>query len=163
MILIKIIDIIIPLFFIAIILKQLRFIKELIIPTRKRPLEIIIVLSGVIIFTWIIYFYANTFIHYIIGILGIFIFVLMLIKEGIISKGFLSNYRYKEIILWNEIKKVIVINSKDIKVTVSGGFMQQTFHFKKNDYHKVITILNENLPPLSQLELIFNSKCGGKF
>ncbi|MCY6354474.1 hypothetical protein [Clostridium sp. ZS2-4] len=36
---------IIPLFFIAIILKQLRYIKELIIPTRKSYVEVITILK----------------------------------------------------------------------------------------------------------------------
>ena len=140
------IDIIIPLFFIMIILKQLRYIKELIISTRKSYAEIIIVLFVVIIFIGIIYFYANTWIHYITGILSIFTFVSMWIKQGINSKGFISTYKYKEIILWNEIEKIIVINSKDIKLELSGKFMEQTFHFKKSDYDKVMTILKEKTP-----------------
>ncbi|MBU3135753.1 hypothetical protein KPL39_05670 [Clostridium gasigenes] len=141
-----VIDIVIPLFFIAIILKQLRYIKELIISTRKSYVEIITVLFAVIIFIGIIYFYANTWIHYITGILGIFMFVSMWIKQGINSKGFISMYKYKEIILWNEIEKVMVISSKDIKIELSGGFMEQTFHFKKSDYDKVMTILKEKIP-----------------
>ncbi|MBU3132367.1 hypothetical protein KPL40_07850 [Clostridium gasigenes] len=141
-----VIDIVIPLFFIAIILKQLRYIKELIISTRKSYVEIIIVLVGVIIFVGIIYFYANTWIHYITGILGVFMFVSMWIKQGISSKGFISMYRYKELILWNEIEKVMVISSKNIKIELSGGFMEQTFHFKKSDYDKVMTILKEKIP-----------------
>ncbi|NKF05729.1 hypothetical protein J1C67_16740 [Clostridium gasigenes] len=141
-----VIDIVIPLFFIAIILKQLRYIKELIISTRKSYVEIITVLFAVIIFIGIIYFYANTWMHYITGILGIFMFVSMWIKQGINSKGFISMYKYKEIILWNEIEKVMVISSKDIKIELSGRFMEQTFHFKTSDYDKVMTILKEKIP-----------------
>lgn len=152
----SIINIIIPLVFIAIILKQLRYIKELIIPTRKSYVEVIIVLFGVIIFMCIIYFYANTRLHYVTGILGIFMFVSMWIKQGINLKGFISMYKCKEIISWNEIEKVMVISSKDIKVKVSGGFMQQTFYFKKSDYDKVITILKENLPKQAKLQTILN-------
>ncbi|MBU3090016.1 hypothetical protein [Clostridium gasigenes] len=141
-----VIDIVIPLFFIAIILKQLRYIKELIIATRKSYVEIITVLFAVIIFIGIIYFYANTWMHYITGILGIFMFVSMCVKQGISSKGFISMYRYKELIVWNEIEKVMVISSKDIKIELSGGFMEQTFHFKKSDYDKVMIILKEKIP-----------------
>ena len=114
----SIIDIVIPLFLIAIIIKQLRYINRLIIPTRKSYIEIIIVLFGVIIF--------------------------------------ISMYKYKEIILWNEVEKVMIICSKDIKIKVSDGFMQQTFHFKKSDYDKVSTILKEKLPIRSQLQTICN-------
>ncbi|MBZ9608410.1 hypothetical protein G9F73_011380 [Clostridium estertheticum] len=148
----SIINIIIPLFFIVIILKQLRDMKALIMPTRKGYVEIITVLFGVIIFIGIIYFYANTWVHYVTGVLAIFMFVSMWIKEGINSKGFISMNRCKESILWNEIEKVMVISSNDIKVKLVGGFMEQTFHFKKSDYDKVITILKENLPIQAELQ-----------
>ncbi|MBU3091532.1 hypothetical protein K2F40_00555 [Clostridium sp. CM028] len=148
----SIINIIIPLFFIVIILKQLRDMKALMVPTRKGYVEIITVLFGVIIFIGIIYFYANTWVHYVTGVLAIFMFVSMWIKEGINSKGFISMNRCKESISWNEIEKVMVISSKDIKVKLAGEFMEQTFHFKKSDYDKVITILKENLPIQAQLQ-----------
>lgn len=146
-------NIVIPLFFIVIILKQLRYMKQLIIPTRKGYVEIIILLICVIIFSCIIYFYANTWIHYVTGVLGILMFLSIWIKQGISSKGFISMYKYKEIILWNEIEKAVITNSNDIKIKVLGGFMEQTFHFRKSDYDKVITILKENLPKQSKLQI----------
>lgn len=152
----KIPDIIIPLLFLAIIIKELKCRKELILATRKTYIEVIVILLSVIILIWIIYSYGKTLIHYVTGGLGIFMLISMWIKEGIGSKGFISMYRYKNLILWNEIEKVVVINSNDIKIKVSGGFMQQTFHFKKSDYDKVITILKENLNIKSQLQIIFN-------
>ncbi len=102
----------------------------------------------------IIYFYANTWIHYVTGILAILMFISMWLAQGIISKGFISMFKYKEIILWNEIEKVIIINSKNIETKVSGGFVQQTFYFKKSDYDKVISILKENLHRQAQLQTI---------
>ncbi|WP_142413886.1 hypothetical protein [Hathewaya massiliensis] len=146
-------NIVVPLFFIVIILKQLRYMKQLIIPTRKSYVEIIILLLCVIIFSCIIYFYANTWIHYVTGVLGILMFLSIWIKQGISSKGFISMYKYKEIILWNEIEKAVITNSNDIKIKVLGGFMEQTFHFRKSDYDKVITILKENLPKQSKLQI----------
>jgi len=149
----SIIDVIIPVLFISIILKQIRYMKVLIIHTRKSYVEIITVLLGIIIVMGITYFYANTWVHYVIGILGIIMFISTCIKQGISSKGFISRYRYKESILWNEIEKVIVTSSKDIKIKLVGGFMEETFHFKKSDYDKVITILKENLPSEAQLQI----------
>lgn len=146
-------NILIPILFILIILKQLKYMKELIIPTRKTYMEIIIMIFSVIIFMYIMYAYANTWIHYVIGVLGTFTFISICIKEGISQKGFISMYKYKEIILWNEIKKVVVIKSKDMKVQLFGGFMEQTFHFKNSDYDKVINIMKENLPIETQLEI----------
>ncbi|MCY6485532.1 hypothetical protein OW763_14450 [Clostridium aestuarii] len=147
------INIVIQLFFIAIIIQRLRRIKEIIIPIRKKYIQIIIAL---IVFISITYFYANTWINYVTGILAILMFVSMWLAQGIISKGFISMYKCKEIISWNEIEKVMVISSKDIKVKVSEGFMQQIFYFKKSDYDKVITILKENLPKQAKLQTILN-------
>ncbi|WMJ81643.1 hypothetical protein RBU49_05180 [Clostridium sp. MB40-C1] len=144
---------IIPVIFIMIILKQVRYIKKLIIPARKSYAEIITVLFSVGVFIWITYFYAHAWSHYVIAVLGTFVLLSMCLKEGIISEGFVSMYKYKEIILWNEIEKVMIITSKDIKIKVSGGFMQQTFRFKKTDYDKVITILKENLPIQAELQI----------
>lgn len=152
----KVPNIIILFLFLDIIIKELKYIKELIIPTRETYVEIIPVLLSIIILIWIIYCYAKTWINYITGVLGTFMLISTWIKVGIGSKGFISMYRYKEIILWNEIEKVIVIGSNDIKIKVSGGFMQQTFHFKKSDYDKVLTFLKENLHIKTQLQTIFN-------
>ncbi|WP_346931194.1 hypothetical protein [Clostridium sp.] len=149
----RVFDIIIPVLFISIIIKHLKYMKGLIIPIRKRPIEVITVLFGIIIFIGIMFFYANTWIHYITGVLGIFMFISIWIKQGINSKGFISMYRYKERIVWNEIEKVVITNSKDVKVKLFGGFMEQTFHFKNSDYHKVITILKENLSEQAQLQI----------
>jgi len=143
----------IPLFFMAIIIQRLKRMKEIIIQTRKKYVEIAI---ASIVFLAIIYLFANTWIHYVIGILGTLMFVTMWLAQGITPEGFLSMYKYKERISWDEIEKIIVIESKDIKIKLSGGFMQQTFCFKKSEYDKVITILKEKLPVQTQLETIFH-------
>ncbi len=54
----KINDIIISVLLILIILKQLKYIKALIIPIRKRLIEIVVVLFGIIILIGIMYFYV---------------------------------------------------------------------------------------------------------
>lgn len=149
-------NIIILLLLIIIILKQIRYIKKLIIPTRKCCIEIITVLFGGSILIGIMYFYAQTFIDYLMGILGVFMFVSIWIKQGISLEGFISMYGYKEIILWKEIEKVKIIKLKDIKIELSGNFMEQSFNFKKSDYSKIINILNEKLPEKSQLQEIIN-------
>jgi hypothetical protein len=60
-------------------------------------------------------------------------------------------YKYKRVILWNEIGRIEIISSNDIKVKLYGSFMEQTFHFKKSSYDKVIGIIKENLPIQAQL------------
>lgn len=140
------IDIIIPLLFIAIILKEIGYIKGLLIATRKSFIEIVTVVLSIIIFIGITYIYGKGLIHYVTGVLAVFMFISMWIKQGISLKGFISMYKYKDVISWEEIDKVIISSSKDIKVKLLGGFMEQTFYFKKSDYDKVITILKEKLP-----------------
>lgn len=151
------VDIIILSFLIAIILKQLRYVRELIIPNKKNVWEIITVVLSIIILIGIMYFYASTLIHYVLGILAICMFLSMWIKVGINAKGFISMYRYKELISWNEIEKVTFISSKNISVVLSGAFMEQTFHFKKSDYEKIFTLLKDNLPKQSKLQVIINT------
>ncbi|SFB43426.1 hypothetical protein [Clostridium frigidicarnis] len=148
------IDIIIPMLFIAIILKEIGYIKGLLIATRKSLIEIVTVVLAIIIFIGITYIYGNSLIHYITGGLGVFMFISMWVKQGISVKGFISMYKYKDVISWEEIDKVILISSKDINVKLLGGFMGQTFHFKKSDYDKIITILKERLPNKTDLQVI---------
>ncbi len=150
----KVTNVIITLFLIAIISKQLKYIKELIIPTRKGSLEIIAIIIFIFVLIIIMYFYAKTTLHYIVGFLGILTLISMWMKQGISSRGFLSMSRGQELIKWSEINKVTVLTSNHIKVTLSGGFMQQSFHFRKKDYDKLSMILKENLMAKSELKII---------
>lgn len=127
------------------ILKQLKYIKQLLLPTKKSILDIVVVIIAVCVLGFIPYKYANNWINYLIGILGIILFVTMWLKEGITSKGFTSMYRYKDVILWNEIEKFDVRKTNNVKITLFGKFMEQSFKFKKEDYDMVINIMKDNL------------------
>lgn len=149
-----IINIVILLLIISIILKELKHIKNLVIPTSKSHLEIITILFSIIVMLIIMYLYAKALIHYITGLLCILMFICMWLKKGITSQGFISMSRGNELISWDKIEKVNVLRSKDIKVALFGGFMEQTFNFKNDDYDKVIDILKENLPHNADLQII---------
>ncbi|GAA0738583.1 hypothetical protein [Clostridium oceanicum] len=152
----KIMNIFIFLAFISVIFMYLTYIKKIIIPTRKRPLEIIVLSFVIAIFIWIMYSYANVWWHYIFGIVCIIGFTLSCIIEGVTSKGFIRLIiRDRTIILWKQIDKAIVINyPDDVKVKLFGNFMEQTFHFKKSDYDKVINMLHENLPIEAEIQIL---------
>lgn len=139
------IKIIIILLLIHLISKQLKYIKELLLPTRKSVLEIVTITIGICVIGLITYKYANTSINYLIGILGIILLVTMWLKEGITSKGFTSMYRYKEVILWNEIEKFDVHKTSNVKITLFGKFMEQSFKFRNEDYDKIMDIMKDNL------------------
>lgn len=130
---------------ILLIFKHLKYIKELLLPTRKGAIDISVVIIGVCILSWLTYRYANTFINYIIGILGIILLVTTWLKEGITSKGFSSLYKYKRFISWEEIENIDVHKTNSVKITLFGKFMEQSFKFKNKDYDKLMDILKENL------------------
>lgn len=126
--------------------KQLKYIKELILPTKKSYLEFIIVILCISVLIYITYKYAHTLPHYLLGFLGISTFITSWLKEGVTSKGFTSMYRYKSFIHWSEIEKVTISNSNHVKITLSGRFSNQTFKFKSNDYNKITEMLQQRLP-----------------
>lgn len=139
------IRIIIVLLLILLISKQLKNIKELLLPTRKSILETVAVTIGLSVLGLITYKYANSWINYLIGTLGIILFVTTWLTEGITSKGFTSMYRYKEVILWNEIEKFDVHKANNVKITLYGKFMEQSFKFRNEDYNTVMDIIRDNL------------------
>ena len=47
----------------------------------------------------------------------------------------------------------MVVTSKKMKVTVSGGFMQQTFYFDRTRYEQVLALLEKKLPLESTLDI----------
>ncbi len=136
--------------FILMILKKLHQIRQLIIREKKNSLEIIL---PMMIFISIIILYAHSWFHYLFGFLGMVMFITMWLAQGMTTNGFLSLYRYKEKIYWNEIQKVSVHIAKKIKVTVSGGFMQQTFYFENDDTDRILNLLRIELPLESSLEI----------
>jgi hypothetical protein len=149
----KIIDFIILLAFIILIAKQMKLIKTLIVPTRKNYIEISIIIIGISVFISLMYFFAKNPLHYIIGFLGIILIIVMWLKRGINSKGFASMYRYKELIYWDEIDRVVIVFSKELKITLFGDFMEQTFYFDRESYNKVMSIFQENFPKETCIEI----------
>ncbi|MGG5460949.1 hypothetical protein [Clostridium sp. B9] len=148
----RITDFIIIMFFVIITLIQVKYIKKLIIPTRKGIVEISTLIVGLLAFGGITIFFGSKLMHYLICLLAMIMFILMWLKRGITSSGFSSMYRDKEKIEWNDIEKVVVNKEpNEIKVQVYGKFMSQNFYFKKADYEKVIDILKSNLPIKSEL------------
>ncbi len=125
--------------------------RGLIIPQRMNPLEISL---SEMIFLFIIIFYAGNLTHYFFGLLVMVMFALMVLAQGITEYGFISMYRFKKKILWGEIQKVDVILTNKVKVIVSGGFMQQSFYFKKNDGNRILALLKKELPLESSLNIL---------
>ena len=86
----KIIDIAILLFFILMIIRDIRIKRKLIIPTSKSHVENIIFLLIISFFIGMTYMGAKTWIHYLLGVLAIIWLTIMWIKIGITTEGFSS-------------------------------------------------------------------------
>lgn len=131
--------------FITIIILYIKDIKELIIPTRKRKMEIIAWIMGTVIIGWLMYKYANAISHYIVGILGIIILTLSVFRVGITSKGFKPNIRGPMTWTWHKISSVHIIVKDDLKIEFYRKYTSDIQIYKKEDYDRIMEILEENL------------------
>ncbi|HAG43691.1 MAG TPA: hypothetical protein DCL31_10635 [Clostridium sp.] len=132
--------------FISIIFKEFKILKELVITTKKNLVEKIFFLIGSGAIIYITYAYARTWMHYLLGILGIILYVIDYFKSGITSNGFASVYRGLQFISWNKIQEVHINKGKNIKVSYSGDGFHHSLYFEIKDYDKIVEFLNEKLP-----------------
>ncbi|MBU3204873.1 hypothetical protein [Clostridium algidicarnis] len=122
-------------------------IKDLIIPIKKSIGEIISIVIGTMVILSITYFYAKTWIHIIIGVLGAVSLVLTLARKGITSKGFRSVRGLGNYGNWNKLLEVRVSVEKDVRVVfIHKNLNEDIHHYKKEDYDRIITLFREHLP-----------------
>ncbi|EJE7236466.1 hypothetical protein M5L40_003476 [Clostridium botulinum] len=131
--------------FVGIIFKEFKIVNQLIIKTEKKLIETIFLIIGIGVLFYITYIYAKNQIHYSLGIFGTILYVGAYFKNGIISKGFVSSYRYLQFVPWDKIEKVHINKGKSIKVSYSGNGGTNRLYFKNKDYDKIIELLNEKL------------------
>lgn len=149
----KLTEFIVIILFIYMTFKDLRIRKKLLIKIRKTKFDNLVFLFGILVLVLIIYFYAKTYINYLIGILGIIMFISMFIKSGITEEGFSEMRKGVGIIKWDEIRKITFINKDRIKIILNGKFGEEIFYFDTKDYKKILTILREKLP--GKAEILF--------
>lgn len=133
---------------------QMKCIKDLIIPTEKRNVDIIFVIIGITVILGIVYFMGNEWTHYLLGILASVMIGLNLYKSGITSKGFSFPAGYTGGLVshapWDKIKNVDISQKDYVMVSF---YSMSTFsisdknilYFKKQDYEKIVNILEKNL------------------
>lgn len=146
-------DIAIILFFILMILRQLIIIKKLIIRTSTSHINNIFFLVIISFFIGMIYFGAKTWIHYLVGVLAIIMIITMWFKSGITTEGFSSMRRGQGIIKWNEISKLTIVITENIKITITGSFIEEILYFKRKDYNEIIDIIKDKLPIKAELNI----------
>lgn len=140
-------------FFIAISIRKIKYIRKILIKTKKTILEYIVVGICIAIFALIIYKFANTKINYLIGFLGSVLFILTWYAQGITEDGFVSNARMKEFIKWNEIDKIIIYNSDESKIKLIGDFIDPVYYFNKEDLNKAKELINSKVNSKTKIEL----------
>lgn len=132
----------------SIILKELKIYRTLLIKAEKKNIEKIIFSIGVCVLLYITYRFAKTQIHYFIGLLGIVLIIVSYLKEGITLKGFTSMYRGAQFISWNKIRSISINKGKTIKVSYEGDGFYHNLYFEKENYDKIVKLLNEKLPSI---------------
>ncbi|TCK93213.1 hypothetical protein EDC19_1404 [Natranaerovirga hydrolytica] len=153
-------------FFLFLIILQVKRIKQIEIFSKRTYLEKMAVGIGILILIASVYFYANEWTHYIMGVLGVVTFITLFFEQGISAKGFhLMHPRYRwlqdYVIKWEEIHKItIIITEKErLKIEwVSTLFGKPKFYFDKREYHRILTIIKEHIPDKVILEVIENNK-----
>lgn len=140
-----IVPIIVFVLFTGILLKQVYYLKDIILSTRKSIAEIAATIVGVMALAAITYYYGTRWYHYLFFVIAAATFISLCCKHGISSKGFLSQYRGYEVLTWKKIKKVNLVKlDNKIKLIITGSFPSQNFYFKKNDLNKIVDVLKEH-------------------
>ncbi|HAJ9305195.1 TPA: hypothetical protein HPU08_002876 [Listeria monocytogenes] len=143
------IDIMIVLFFSALILLNLKEMTSLIIPTKKRKKDILIVTIISLTILALTFWYGRILSHYLFGILLIIVMNLFWIKRGITQKGFNSIMSLSYFQRWDNIDYVEVNlnNNDDLKLSYLTSHLlgKESYYFKKEDYDKIINVLSESL------------------
>lgn len=145
--LMDIINIVVLILLSLVFTKQIRYIKTLVIPTKKRGVEVLSVIMGTVVIDAITYYFAKSWIHYFIGIVGTLTFISSWLKQGICSAGFIRQFRGKEFYAWNDIDRVEVVENQNIRVTFYEKLNLKIDYlcFKKESYEELMKILNTNI------------------
>ena len=138
-------EVILILFFIWMTFRQIKVKRKLLIKISKSKVDNFVFLFGILVLVLITYLYAKTYTNYLIGILGISMFISMWMKSGITEEGFSSMKKGVGIIKWNEISKITFINKKRIKIILNGKFMEEVFYFDRKDYKNILDIFRKKL------------------
>lgn len=130
----------------TIIFKDLKILRELEVKTKKSTINIIVLIIGIGVIIYIVYIYARTNKHFLLGALGIISIFVGYFKTGITSKGFASLYRSAYFVTWDKVQEVKITIGKDIKVSYSGDGFSNRLYFNKRDYDSIVKLLFEKLP-----------------
>ena len=143
----KFVQIALMLFFIGIILYQIKYLRELKIPIKSSKLVFYIVLLGIFIILMITFQLSYRWIDYTLGTMGSIILLLMGNISGISSRGFvyLGASLAPNFIPWKKVNNVEIVCEEDIEITVSSTF-ETKMVFDRSEFNEIVAILKDNLP-----------------
>lgn len=138
----------------TVFIKQLIYIKNLVIFTKKSKTEICTMLAGILTLAIIIYFFAKEWNQYLLGVLSVFTSIVLWIKQGISTKGIIQQFRGKELYLWNEISKVDIEIADNIKVKYFDLSNAQigSLNFDRKKHEFLVDILTQNISNVNQTD-----------
>lgn len=124
---------------VAVLLKEVLYIKELKISTKKTLGEVLIILIAIIAIVTITVVFSNNTKHYIVGCVGVGLLIVDWSKQGISNKGILLMSRGKEFYAWNQIKEVKINISNEIKVDYFDISHSKiiSHHYSMIDYDRI--------------------------
>lgn len=136
----------------SVFIKQLVYIKNLIIFTKKSKIEICMILVGVLMLAMITYFFEKGWNHYLLGALAVLTLITLWMKQGISSKGIIKLFRGKELYLWSEISRADIEIADSIKVKYFSMSNAQIgcLNFERKKHELLMDILTKNVRTVNQ-------------
>ena len=100
----------------AVLIRELLYLKDLNISTKKNIGEVLIIIIGIITVVTISVIFAKNTVHYVMGCVGLGLLIADWSKQGISKNGILLVARGKELYVWNEIQEASINISNKIKI-----------------------------------------------
>lgn len=134
---------------VTVLIKELLYIKDIKIRTKKTLGEILIFAIGIITIIVITIVFAKNTLHYIVSCTGAALLIISWSKQGVSNKGLLIVARGKQLYEWNNIKKAKINISENIQVDYFSTLNSKIIsHVYSTDvYEKILNEFNShNLP-----------------
>lgn len=141
-----ILNILIIIVLIAIFIKQILCIRRLKVATIKSTSEVVTVALCVVALIVLAYFFAKSYLHYLLTLMGVILFITIWLKQGISDSGLYIVARNKDTFTWNDIESVEIKTGDSVIV---GYHMKSIVSiisqkYKIENYTKLLKIFEDN-------------------
>lgn len=131
---------------VAIIIKQISCIRRLKVTAIKTTSEVIVIALCVLAFIALAFFFAKSYLHYAITLLGIILFIAIWLKQGISDSGLYIVARNKDTFMWNDIESVEIKTGDSVIVGYHMKSMASIIsqRYRIEDHDKILKIFEAN-------------------